>query len=87
MRPSLLGALVVKAAALSIPDGVRGQRHIIDFCNLAPLVGRADLVGLTSKDRQRLRRMLAKADAHPEIVSGVDGAVDGLRRLALAIES
>jgi hypothetical protein len=87
MRPSLLGALVAKAAALSIPDGVRGQRHIVDFCNLAPLVGRADLMGLTSKDRQRLRRMLTKADAHPEIVSGVDGAADGLRRLALAIEA
>ena len=33
MRPSMLGALVAKAAALSIPDGVRGQRHITDFCN------------------------------------------------------
>ncbi|MGR0221345.1 hypothetical protein [Agromyces sp. ZXT2-6] len=85
-RPNLVGALVAKAAALSIADGVRGQRHIVDFCNLAPLVGRRDLTGLTPKDRQRLRLMVAKADAHPEIVVTVDGAADGLRRIALAVE-
>ncbi|GAA2035906.1 hypothetical protein GCM10009819_20540 [Agromyces tropicus] len=85
-RPNLLGALVAKAAAVSIPDGVRGQRHIIDFCNLAPLVSARDLRATTPKDRQRLRVMLAKADAHPEHVVGVDGAPEGLRRIALAIE-
>jgi hypothetical protein len=85
-RPDLLGALVAKAAALSIPDGARGQRHISEFCNLAPLVGARDLRGLTPKDRQRLRVMLAKTDAHPELVTGIDGAVEGLRRIALAVE-
>jgi hypothetical protein len=87
MRPSLLGALVAKAAALSIPEGSRGQRHIVDFCNLAALVGRRDVAGLTPKDRGRLRKMLSAAADHPEIVSGVDGAVDGLGRIALAIRA
>ncbi|BDZ55326.1 hypothetical protein DSM26151_25240 [Agromyces marinus] len=85
-RPDLLGALVAKAAAVSIPDGIRGQRHISDFCNLAPLVGARDLRGLTVKDRRRLRIMLAKTEEHPELVVAVDGAVEGLRRIALAIE-
>lgn len=85
MRPDLLGALVAKAAALTVPDGVRGQRHITDFCNLAPLVGRRDLAGLTSKDRQRLRFMLVKTEEHPELVVGIDGAVEGLRRIAVAL--
>jgi hypothetical protein len=85
LRPSLLGALVAKAAALSIPEGARGQRHIVDFCNLAPLVGRRDVADLTPKDRQRLRKMLSAATDHPEIVAGVDGAADGLERIALAI--
>lgn len=84
-RPSLLGALVAKAAALSIPDGVRGERHIVDFCNLAPLAARRDLTELTAKDRQRLRLMLTRAEAHPEIVASIDGAADGLKRIALAI--
>lgn len=53
----------------------------------APLVGRADLVGLTSKDKQRIRRMLKKAGDHPEIMSEVDGAADGLRRIAMAVEA
>ncbi|WP_188744792.1 hypothetical protein [Agromyces bauzanensis] len=70
---------------MSIPDGVRGARHIVDFCNLVPLIGRRDLVGLVPKDRQRLRLMVAKADAHPEIVLGIDGAGEGLTRVALAI--
>ncbi|MRG59974.1 hypothetical protein GE115_08845 [Agromyces sp. CFH 90414] len=86
-RPTMLGALVAKAAALEIADGVRGQRHIIDFCNLAPLVARADLIGPTPKDRQRLRRMLAKAEQHPGIIASVDGAADGLRRIAMAIDA
>lgn len=85
MRPNLLGALVAKAAALSIPDGVRGQRHITDFANLAALVGRRDLAGTTAKDRQRLRLMLRKAEQHPELVVGIEGASDGLRRVALAV--
>lgn len=85
MRPDLLGALVAKAAALVIPDGMRGQRHITDFCNLAPLVGRRDLAGLTPKDRQRLRLMLAKTEAHPELAADIEGAVEGLRRIAVAV--
>lgn len=39
------------------------------------------------RGRKRLRLMVAKADAHPEIVLGVDGAGEGLRRIAIAIES
>ena len=84
-RPDLLGALVAKAAALSIPEGARGARHIVDFCNLAALVGRRDLAGLTPKDRRRLRQMLSAAEAHPELIAEVDGAADGLRRIGLGI--
>lgn len=84
-RPSLLGALVAKAAALSIPEGSRGLRHVIDFCNLAALVGRREIVELTPTDRRRLQQMLSAASHHPEIVSAVDGAEDGLGRIAMAI--
>jgi hypothetical protein len=61
-RPSLLGALVVKAAAVGVADSPRAQRE--DFVFLLALVGDPiDLAGeLTPKDRERIRSRSDLAD-------------------------
>lgn len=63
-RPSLLGAIVCKAAAVSVDDAPDAQRR--DMALLLSLVDDPDelATNLTRKDRQRLRRVaeLASAD-------------------------
>jgi hypothetical protein len=64
-RPTLLGAIIIKAAAASLPDPARHYRDLALLCSLVE-----DPFGLTeqltSKDRQRLRQAGALADdTHP----------------------
>lgn len=61
-RPSLLGALVGKSAALEIPVDPNSGRHASDFVTLASLIDNpAGMSALTtSKDRQRVLAMLAR---------------------------
>jgi hypothetical protein len=60
-RPTLLGAIVMKAAATELPGPAR---HYRDLALLCSVVGDPfDLAGqLTAKDRQRLRKARALAD-------------------------
>lgn len=69
IRPSLLGALVGKAAALEISSDPRRERHLTDFASLARLI--LDPLGMRSlvrkKDRKRVSRMVWSIDQAPHI--------------------
>ncbi len=69
--PSLLGALVMKAAAHTTPGDRARQRHRQDFVTLAQLVSARD-VGVDEmrrKDRQRLRQMIAACRQDPRLAA------------------
>ena len=60
-RPTLLGAIVMKAAATELPSPARHYRDLALLCSV--VADPFDLAGqLTAKDRQRLRRARALAD-------------------------
>ena len=87
LRPNLVGALVMKAAAhTAVGDHARG-RHRLDFVTLAALVARGDFVenSLNKKDRKRLVDMLAACRSDP-IAMEAAHAVDSLDRLARAAD-
>ena len=87
LRPNLVGALVMKAAAhTAVGDHARG-RHRVDFVTLAALVARRDFVAsnLNQKDRKRLRNMLTACRSDP-IAMEPAHAVDSLDRLARAAD-
>lgn len=64
-RPSLLAAIVTKAAATRLPSPARHYRDLALLCSL--VADPFELAGqLTNKDRQRLSRARALADdSHP----------------------
>ncbi|MGL5930957.1 MAG: hypothetical protein ACRCY8_18650 [Dermatophilaceae bacterium] len=85
-RPSLVGALVIKAAAHTLPEGGFAKaRHRLDFVVLAELLSRSDLVGeqLNKRDRRRLTDMVAACRAD-QVLMGRSGAGTGLARLERA---
>ncbi|MDO8733239.1 MAG: hypothetical protein Q7L55_11840 [Actinomycetota bacterium] len=86
IRPSLLGALVGKAAALEIPVDPNRERHREDFITLAGLIdnpaGMNQIVD--KKDRQRAERMLAWA---PDSYPGWDQAEHGVATRGTAVMS
>lgn len=85
LRPNLVGALVMKAAAHGgAPDAAPG-RHRIDFVLLAGLISRRDFSQeeLTAKDRRRLRLMVAACRADPYAME-TGRAAEGLNTLELA---
>jgi len=85
-RPSLLGALVAKAAAHSVVLDRARSRHLIDFAVLTTLIRPSDVVHEAGRrDRERLGTMLAALAADRRTWAGVDGADDGIARLHLAL--
>lgn len=84
LRPNLVGALIMKAAAHTITDAARG-RHRLDFVTLAGLVGRDDFSegDLTKKDRLRIRGMVNACRADPIAMEPARAALS-LERLARA---
>jgi hypothetical protein len=87
LRPTLVGALVAKAAARTeiINDRARA-RHCTDFVVLANLIAARDFreADLNKKDRQRLRKMVThcRADASAMLVENAAQALDQLERAA-----
>lgn len=78
-RPSMIGALVAKAAAYSVPDAAR-DRHLVDFAVLASMVSRSDGIAdhVTQRDRQYLRPMLSALGENRSLWAMVDGAERGI---------
>jgi hypothetical protein len=87
-RPTIVGALVMKAAAHSaVGDAAKG-RHRSDFATLAALVAARDFrdVALNKKDRRRLSEMLAATRADREVMLALNDVEENLNRLERAIE-
>ncbi len=84
-RPNLVGAMVMKAAAHTVPEGLGRARHRTDFAVLAELITRDDFLGETlgRKDLRRLRVMVAACRADPRVMDR-RGAEVGLLRLERA---
>lgn len=84
-RPSMIGALVAKAAAYSVPDAAR-DRHLVDFAVLTSMVSRSDAIAdqVTQRDRQHLLPVLLALDEDRSLWAMVDGAergIDVVRRI------
>lgn len=79
-RPSLAGALVVKAAAYLNPNDRYRVRHLEDLAVLAAMVQRGDRLHMTlgQKDFEYLAPALNDLAGRPDIVSRVDGADRGI---------
>lgn len=85
-RPSMLGSLVAKSAAYTIPLDTGRDRHLTDLAVLSTLVVAADrLHDATRRDLRYLYTALGALAASPRILGGVEGADDGLRRVRLAL--
>lgn len=86
LRPTLVGALVGKAAARTeIASDRASTRHCTDFVVLAQLISARDFreTELVKKDRTRLRKMLGYC-RKDYLAMSVENAVEGLDRLERA---
>lgn len=86
-RPTLLGCLIGKAAALLIMDDPGRERHITDFLTLAAVVGASDLRGVTYKpaERDHLANMLGHLALSPEHMALVPEGAGGVERLRMSL--
>lgn len=87
-RPSLVGALVGKAAAQGNVGDHDPRRHRRDLVVLAGLVTARDFADakLSKKDRQRLRGAVVAAEGDAELLLEIQGAAEALARLRLAAD-
>ncbi|TQL02613.1 hypothetical protein [Cellulomonas sp. SLBN-39] len=87
-RPSLLGALVAKAAANTVSLDPARRRHVLDFLVLTTLIEPEDHVeAADARDRRYLAGMLATIGDDRRAVLTVDGAEDGLAALRTALDT
>lgn len=83
-RPNLVGALIIKAAAMSAPTGDR-ERHKADFALLSTMIRPGDnLTGLTARDRQHLTRGITSTRLSTVAHEVPDWQI-GIQRLELAM--
>jgi hypothetical protein len=82
-RPNMLGALVAKAAAFSVPNDSAKERHLTDFAVLAAMAQRSDRIGeqLTIRDRAYLVPMLTALAKSRSLWASIPGADRGLHAL------
>lgn len=86
-RPSLLGSLIGKAAAMKIVNDEFRERHITDFLTMAAVVTAGDLRGQTYQpaERDHLAHMLGHLKNNPEHVDLVPEGAPGVERLRMSI--
>ncbi|WP_370617232.1 hypothetical protein [Mumia sp. Pv 4-285] len=86
-RPTLLGALVIKAAAYSITVDPARERHLDDIALLASMLTARDLRGaeLSNGEAKYVREAVPVAQNHLATTM-IDGAPDGLARLSRTVE-
>lgn len=82
-RPTLIGSLIGKAAALTIMDDPGRERHITDFLTLAAVVGAGDLRGVAygPAERDHLANMLGHLARDPGLIALVPEGGPGVERL------
>jgi hypothetical protein len=80
----MLGALVAKAAAFSVPSDPAKERHLTDFATLAAMARGSDRIGqqLTARDRHYLVPMLVALDNSRRLWASIEGAERGILALA-----
>jgi hypothetical protein len=83
-RPTLLGAIIMKAAATELPSPARHYRDLALLCSLVedPFSLSEQL---TSKDRQRFRRAAGLADAANPAWSLIPPAIRGKGQITCRI--
>lgn len=88
-RPNMLGALVAKAAAYSVPGDPAKERHLTDFATLAAMARGSDRIGqgLTARDLHYLAPMLAALNNSRRLWVSIEGAERGLLALAALTET
>ena len=81
----MLGALVAKAAAFSVPSDPAKERHVTDFATLAAMARGSDRIGqqMTAWDRYYLTPMLMALDNSRRLWASIEGAERGV----LAVEA
>lgn len=85
-RPSMLGSLVAKAAAYTVPLDAGRERHLIDLAVLSTLVIPTDrLQNATTRDLRYLHTALGALALTPRILGAVEGSNDGLERIRRAL--
>jgi len=86
-RPSLFGALVMKAAAHGAPQGSARGRHRLDFALLATLLARRDVVSeeVTRKDGTRLRTMIEAVRSDTAVMAAYPQVREALGFLETAL--
>jgi hypothetical protein len=87
-RPNLMGAIVVKAAALGNTKDSYRKRHLIDIAVLSTLVDSSDAHDLTISKPERRRLVLALSALRQNIglINSVRGASEGASRVELLLE-
>jgi hypothetical protein len=85
-RPSMIGALVAKAAAYSVQDAAR-DRHLVDFAVLASMVSRSDSIAdqVTRRDRQYLYPLLSALGENRSLWVMIEDAERGIDVLGGAV--
>lgn len=86
-RPSLVGALILKAKARISTTGPALDRHTHDFATLANMLAAADLRNdtLTKSERKALRTMIGLTFDLPEALDPHSGVAERLARLEAAV--
>ncbi len=86
-RPNLLGAMVSKAAAFSVPSDPHKERHLTDFAVLATMVSRSDRIAeqLTPRDRRYLVPLLAVLERSRGPWSTIGGSQRGIQALGALV--
>lgn len=82
-RPNLVGALIIKAAAYTVPADPNRGRHRGDFATLAALVAAADFAGetLSKGERKYLLDMVHATRTDRSVMGTQPDAEDGLLRV------
>lgn len=87
-RPTLLGAIAMKAAAYAQPAGRDRVRHLLDVAVLSTLIEPRDVRGFNPSPREkaRLASLMGAVANGPSLVAAVAGAREGFERLKLALD-
>ena len=83
--PTLVGAILVKAAAYSNTRDSFRNRHLQDTALLSTLLEGSDAVGLilSKNEKTRARSIIAQLDLNPRELSIVAGSQEGIQNLKL----
>ena len=83
--PTLVGAILVKAAAYSNTRDSFRNRHLQDIALLSTLLEGSDAEGLVLSKNEKTRAisMIAQLDTNPTVLSVVAGSQEGIQSLKL----